>query len=138
MLLNCYLNLFLLGPKVIGTEPVQFCTPGFIPLADQLQVFILISLKIIVNPSKNRRWIIGGLKHLIIYNNCIWFYSNVRSYNTRTSNLRIPRRVGSNPGRGKPLLPWARHFTLIARYWLVPWTDSRVFLLAFRFLHNRT
>ena len=45
-----------------------------------------------------------------------------------TSNLRIVSGMGSNPVRDKSLFPWAWNFTLIAQYWLVPGTDSRVFL----------
>jgi hypothetical protein len=41
----------------------------------------------------------------------------------RTSNLMIASRMGSNPVRGKSLIPWARKFTLIAQNWLVPGTD---------------
>jgi hypothetical protein len=40
--------------------------------------------------------------------------------------VRITSRMGSNPVRGKSLFPWARNFTLIAQYWLVPGTDSTV------------
>ena len=46
----------------------------------------------------------------------------------RTSSLRIAIRMCSNPVRDKPLFPWLRNFTLIAHYWLVPGTDSRVFI----------
>ena len=34
--------------------------------------------------------------------------------------------MGSNPVRVKSMFPRARNFTLIAQYWLVPGTDSRV------------
>jgi hypothetical protein len=47
-----------------------------------------------------------------------------------TSKLMSVSRMGSYPIRGKLLFPWARNFTLIAQYWLVPGTDSKVCLLA--------
>ena len=34
----------------------------------------------------------------------------------------------SFPVRGKLLFPWARKFALIAEHWLVPGTDSSVFI----------
>ena len=52
-----------------------------------------------------------------------------------TSNLRIASRMSSNPGRGKPLFPWARDFTLIAQ---CPGTDSRVFLYKLKKLSTQS
>ena len=44
------------------------------------------------------------------------------------ANLWIASSMGSNPVRDKPLFPQARNFTLITQYWLIPGTDSRVFI----------
>jgi hypothetical protein len=53
---------------------------------------------------------------------------NVAEWLTRgASDLRITDHVGSNPVRGKLLFPRARNFKFIAKYWLVPGTDLRVF-----------
>ena len=38
----------------------------------------------------------------------------------RTSNQRIASCMGSGPVRDKRFFPWARNFTLLAQYWLVP------------------
>jgi hypothetical protein len=48
-----------------------------------------------------------------------------------SSNLKFTGRVGSNTSRDKPLFLWARNFTLIAYYWLIPGTYSRVFQYAY-------
>ena len=67
--LNWYLTLILPTTKIlafaISIEPgqtAQTVWPGCILLADQLQVFILISLKMIMDKSKNRRWIFPFMK----------------------------------------------------------------------------
>ena len=83
------------------------------------------------------RFFIKLIEHSNIYQNEILnrnIYMNRHSgdevdrLTRRTSNLRIASRIGSNPVRDKPLFPWARNFTIIVQYWLVPGTYSRVFL----------
>jgi hypothetical protein len=41
----------------------------------------------------------------------------------QNSNFMIASRMGFNPIRGKFLFPWARNFTQLAEYWLVPEMD---------------
>ena len=56
---------------------------------------------------------------------------------TRTRWMPVSREF--EPQQRSPLFPWARNFTLIAKYWLVPGTDSSVIYIRKQCLcHNRT
>ena len=51
----------------------------------------------------------------------------VKCLTYQTSNLRIASHIGSNPVRGKLVSCFLeQETTLIAQYWLVPGTGSRV------------
>jgi hypothetical protein len=45
----------------------------------------------------------------------------------QTSYLMIADCMGSNPVGGNSMFLWARNFTLIAQYWLVPGMDLKVY-----------
>jgi hypothetical protein len=44
---------------------------------------------------------------------------------------------GFNDRQGQVVVSLKRNFTLIAQYWLIPGTDSKVCLKAYSFLQNR-
>ena len=67
----------------------------------------LLSLLTMIGPSPD--WCIGGYTRTVKLDVVEWL-------TRRTSNLRIARRTGLKPVRGKSLLHLARNVTLIAQY----------------------